>query len=237
MNLRRVLKTCLGILYPQTCYFCGKIGKERLCTDCAKKVEYIKEPRCKKCGKPIRYWEREFCHDCTGKDFTYEQGRSIWLHKGPVRWSVYQYKYHNHRIYAEFYAEELFRLYGHKLKEWNVDVIIPIPLHKKKKRKRGYNQAEVLAKRLGNLSGIRVDCKSVIRARNTKAQKELNDKERNKNLRNAFEVTKLGEADKNVLLVDDIYTTGSTIDSVSQILIEKGAKKVFFFTISIGQGF
>jgi len=237
MNFIGILKNCLGILYPQTCYFCGKVNREKICNECADKVEYIKEPSCKKCGKPIRYHESEYCHDCTERQFYYEQGKSVWLHKGPVRWSVYQYKYHNRRIHGEFYAEELFRLYGDELKAWDIDVIIPIPLHKKKRRKRGYNQAEILAKHLGKLSGIRVDTKAVVRVKNTKPQKELSDKERRKNLEKAFQVTKYWKREKHVLLIDDIYTTGNKIDAVSKVLKEKGAEKVMFFTISIGQGF
>ena len=197
----------MGMLYPQTCYFCGKISKECMCVECAGKVEYIEEPRCKKCGKPIRYAEKECCHDCTEHEFFYEQGKSIWLHKGPVRWSVYQFKYHNRRIFAEFYAEEWWRLYGHKLREWGIDVIVPIPLHPKRRRKRGYNQAEILALELGKRCNITVNKKAIIRVTNTKPQKELNDKERRKNLQHAFQTTKHCNKMKNVLLIDDIYLT------------------------------
>lgn len=200
-------------------------------------MEYIVEPRCKKCGKPIRYVEKEFCHDCAEQTFYYDQGKSIWLHKGRVRWSIYQFKYRNRRIYGEFYAQEWLRLYGAKLKEWQIQMIIPIPLHRKRKRKRGYNQSEILAKELGIRCGIPVDTKAVIRTIHTRPQKELNNKERRKNLKEAFCVTKHWKKVKNVLLIDDIYTTGNTIDSVARILKEKGAEKVYFLTISIGQGF
>ena len=227
----------MGMLYPQTCYFCGKICKDRMCIECRGKVEYIEEPRCKKCGKPIRYEEQEYCHDCTEQTFHYEQGMSIWLHKGPVRWSVYQFKYRNRRIFAEFYIEEWWRIYGKKLMEWSIDVIIPVPLHRKRRRKRGYNQSEILAKELGKRCNIPVDTKSVIRTVNTRPQKELNNKERQKNLRSAFDVTKYWKNAKKVLLIDDIYTTGNTIDSIARLLKQKGAEKVYFLTISIGQGF
>ena len=225
------------MLYPQTCYFCGKISRTPICSGCRGKIEYIGEPRCKKCGKPIRYEEQEFCSDCQAQLFHYEQGRSLWLHKGPVRWSIYQFKYRNRRIYGQFYAQELYRIYGEKLKEWEIDTIIPIPLHGKRKRKRGYNQAEIVAKHLGELSKIPVETKSLVRVRHTKPQKELNHKERKKTLKEAFQVTKHWKNRGNILLVDDIYTTGNTIDSAATVLKKKGAKKVWFFTISIGQGF
>lgn len=227
----------MGVLYPQTCYFCGKISSTPICFECREKIEYIREPRCKKCGKPLRYEEQELCGDCKEQSFHYEQGKSVWLHKGPVRWSVYQFKYKNRRIYGRFYAQEMYRIYGEKLKEWEIDTIIPIPLHPRRKRKRGYNQAEIVAKHLGKLCKLPVETKSVIRVRHTKPQKELNHKERKKNLKEAFRVTKHWKGGKNVLLVDDIYTTGNTIDSVAALLEKKAAKKVCFLSISIGQGF
>lgn len=232
-----IWKKCLEILYPQTCHFCGKVCRKEICKECMQKVEYIREPRCKRCGKPIRYEEAEFCHDCAVHSVAYEQGRSVWLHKGPVRWSIYQFKYHNRRIHGLFYAKEMYRLYGEKLAEWGIEVIIPVPLHKRRKRKRGYNQAEIIAKHLGRISGIPVETKAVARTHNTKPQKELNNKDRKKNLREAFRVSQAWNCPKNVLLVDDIYTTGNTIDAVARVLKEKGAYKVFFLTISIGQGF
>ena len=230
-------KKCLDLLYPQTCYFCGKVSKDKLCKSCLEKVIYIEEPRCKKCGKPIRYEEKELCYDCQQNDTYYEQGKSLWLHQGAVKWSVYQFKYHNRRIYGRFYAEEMYRLYGKKLEDWGIDVIIPIPLHPKRRRKRGYNQAEIIAKHLGRLSGIKVDPKAVVRVNDTKPQKQLNPKERKRNLQRAFRVYKKWEPVKRILLIDDIYTTGNTIDAVAKVLKEKGACKVWFLTISIGQGF
>lgn len=123
------------------------------------------------------------------------------------------------------------------METWGIDVLIPVPLHKKRKRKRGYNQAEILAKELGRITGIPVETKSVIRVRHTMPQKELSHRERRKNVKDAFETTTQCVIGKNVLLIDDIYTTGNTIDAVAKVLKEKADCKVFFFTISIGQGF
>ncbi len=175
--------------------------------------------------------------DCRKKAFHYEQGRSLWIHKGAVPWSIYQFKYHNRRIYGEFYAQELYRLYGKDIRRWGIDLIIPVPLHKKRRRKRGYNQAEVIAKHLGKLMDIPVDGKAVVRKRYTEPQKVLNDKERRKNLKGAFEVKKGKVQSGNILLIDDIYTTGSTIDEIARVIIEKKHNKIWFLTISIGQDF
>lgn len=225
------------MLYPKTCCFCGRVSHQEICDSCKEKVFYIQEPRCKKCGKPIRYEEQEYCLDCQKQSFHYVQGRSLWIHKGAVPWSIYQFKYHNRRIYGQFYAQELYRVYGRMIVEWGIDLIVPVPLHWRRRRKRGYNQAEIVAKNLGELTGIPVETGLVIRKKFTEPQKSLNNKERAKNLKGVFEVRKTTVRQKNILLIDDIYTTGSTIDEISKILLEKGHNKVWFLTISIGQDF
>ena len=236
-KLYKLMNTCLRMIYPQTCYFCGKINPTAICPACQKKIIYVKEPRCKQCGKPIRYEEKEYCEDCKREKLFYEQGRSIWVHKDPTAWSVYQFKYHNRRVYGEFYASEMWRIYGKKIKDWNIDTIVPVPLHWKRRLDRGFNQAEILAKHLGRYSGIPVQVKGVKRIRYTERQKSLGQKERKKNLTGAFVITKKWRKARNVLVIDDIYTTGNTINEISRILKQEGAEKVFFLTISIGQGF
>ena len=227
----------LRVLYPQTCCFCGEISNTPLCKTCESKIVYINEPRCKKCGKPIRYEEKEYCEDCKKRNFFYEQGRSVWLHKGPVAWSVYQFKYHNRRVFAEFYGEEMWRLYEKWIRAKEIDVIIPVPLHRRRKRNRGYNQAEVVAKVLSRSSGIPIENHAIKRIRYTERQKNLDHKERRKNLSGAFRVSAYWKKQKNVLLIDDIYTTGNTIDEIAKELKKNGVENVYFLTISIGQGF
>lgn len=195
----------------------------------------IEEPRCKKCGKPIRRKEAEFCYDCEREELCYEQGRSLWLHKMPVSSSIYAFKYKNRRVYGEVYGREMAKTFRKIIRLWEIDVIVPVPLHKKKQKKRGYNQAEILAKEIGSRVGIPVDITLVKRKMNTVPQKEFTRKERKKNLKNAFEVTGKVKG-KRVLIIDDIYTTGSTIDSISILLKKAGAEKTYFLTISIGQG-
>ncbi len=234
MNLGKRL---LDLLFPQRCCFCGKICKEEKCSSCAKQIVYIVEPRCKKCGRPVRYDDQEYCYECQKLTHFYEQGKNIWLHKNPVNTSIYQFKYHNRRIYGEYYAKEMYRLFQKDIQAWKIDVIIPVPLHKSRRRKRGYNQAEILAKALGKLADISVDTKVIVRKKSTKAQKELDAKSRRKNLKNAFEILHTQYEGKNILLIDDIYTTGSTIDAVAETLQAKMQCNIWFLTISIGQDF
>ena len=126
--------------------------------------------------------------------------------------------------------------YGYYLREKKVELIVPVPLHRKKMRIRGYNQAALLAEVLGEITGISVDEDILVRVKNTKPLKQLNDKERRRSIRGAFSVRKSVWA-KTIVLIDDIYTTGSTLDEAAQVLLKAGAEKVYFLTISIGQGY
>ena len=196
----------------------------------------IQEPRCKKCGKPIRKETEEYCYDCKRTEHYYEWGRSLWIHKEPVNEAIYAFKYKNKRIYGKIFARELAMVYGKCLKEENVELIIPIPLHKSRRRERGYNQTEILAKYLSEYTGIEVDQTSLVRNKRTSPQKHYNDKERKKNIRHAFTLKKEIHA-KSVLLIDDIYTTGSTIDEAARMLKKSGVINICFLTISVGQGY
>lgn len=160
----------------------------------------------------------------------------MWLHSDPVSGAVYRFKYNNKRSYAGIFAEELARRYGEQLKIWKIDEIIPIPLHSSRKRKRGYNQAELIAQELSVLTGIPCRSDVLFRIKKTKPQKELDDEERKRNLTGAFAVSGIWRAPQNILLIDDIYTTGSTMERAAKMLKMAGGENIYFLTISIGQG-
>lgn len=225
----------MDYVYPRTCPICTcllspKKG-ELICEECRQKLVYVKNPRCKKCGKPIEDFKKEFCKDCTRKNHYYKEGRVVWVYTKNMRQSVYRFKYDNKREYADFYVTELVKLYGGWVERLGVDAVIPVPLHKSKYRLRGFNQAEVLARGIGKKMNVPVLTEVVSRSRNTMAQKNLNDKERQENLKNAFKITDNEVQLNKVLLVDDIYTTGSTIDSVARVLRENGVKEVYYICL------
>ena len=151
--------------------------------------------------------------------------------------SIYQFKYHNQRRYGTIYAQEILYWYKDVIVSWHPDVIMPVPLHFRRKRKRGYNQARILAELIGTGTGIAVDSRHLIRRKYTNPQKILGHRQRKKNLKNAFAVKKDFVPVKKVLLIDDIYTTGSTIDAAAYMLKQRGVVNVYFLTISIGQGY
>ena len=188
-----------------------------------------------KCGKPIKREDEEYCRDCARMRRGYDQGRSVWTHTGSVPHAIYQFKFHNKRYHAKLFAGEMVRLYGDWIGRGGIEAVVPVPLHSSRRRKRGFNQAELLARELGRRMQIPVYARAVFRIRNTRPQKQLDGRERQENLKGAFAVSKRWNCPKSVLLVDDIYTTGSTIHRIAGLLKKAGVQKVYFMTISIGQ--
>lgn len=232
------------MIYPRRCPICGDIvtpKNEKACPDCKASLQVIKEPRCKKCSKPIENEEKEYCYDCETKHFHYKKGYALWVYDKRMRKSIGDFKYYNRKEYADFYVEELLKYYDMKIKEIGADALVPVPIHKSKLRIRGYNQAQILALKIGKALDIIVIDDLLIRDKRTLPQKGLNDKERLKNLTQAFSIDKSKMKTYNhinkVILVDDIYTTGSTIEACANVLHQNGVSEVYFVSLCIGKGF
>ena len=150
---------------------------------------------------------------------------------------MYRFKYSNKREYADFYAKEAVRIYGDWIRRKQIEAIVPVPMYRLKEKGRGYNQAAVFARTLGEKMNLPVEKRMVKRIRNTTPQKELNDVERKINLKKAFQLVPNIVKYRKILIVDDIYTTGSTIDAVAEVLLQAGVDEIYFLCISIGEGF
>ena len=227
----------LEILYPARCPVCHDVirGKGKVCTACRKRLPYLKEPKCKKCGKEIEKNEQEYCSDCQRFHHSFDRGASVFAYDPVMRRSISMFKYHNRREYAGFYAEEMYRNCQRFIRMCAPEVILPVPVHRYKKRQRGFNQAELVAKKLGRILNVPVDTKYLMRVEKTTPQKELTRQQRKANLRQAFAIRGTGKYYERVLLVDDIYTTGATVDAISEILRENQTKIIFFLTICVGR--
>ena len=177
----------------------------------------------------------EFCPDCSERRSHIVQGRSLWLHREPVAGALYRFKYRNRRQFGRTFARELAEQYTEQIDKWGIEEIIPIPLHTSRRKKRGFNQAEILAGELSAATGIPMSTDVLFRIKKTSPQKSLGKRERQGNMKGAFAVSKAWKARKNVLLIDDIYTTGATIEKAAQMLKKAGTQNVYFLTISIGQ--
>ena len=229
----------IGLLFPRRCPVCHEVVEDRgesACRICRLKLSYVKEPSCRRCGKPLLAEEQEYCRDCAVKKHMFRQGRAPLVYDEVMRRSISRFKYGGRREYAGFYAEEILRKCGKEAKNWGAEVIVPIPLHPSRRRKRGYNQAELLAAELSGRLEIPVDKRPLYRVKKTKPQKELSGKERAVNRKGAFAVRGDKAPYRKVLLVDDIYTTGSTIDEATRILLECGVGSVYFLCICVGRG-
>lgn len=231
----------LDILYPRRCALCDGVllPKEKfLCRRCEGRAAFITGDYCMKCGKPVE-GDEEYCPDCSRKETTFQCGRSVFVYDSLMRGSITRFKYHGRQEYAGFYAHAMYQQFHVWMDQIAPDALIPVPVHKERYRKRGYNQAELVAVELSRLCGVPVVSDYLLRTKNTLPQKELSDRERYVNLCRAFslrtETQELYKTMKCVILIDDIYTTGSTIEACAQILSRRGVCKIYFICISIGQ--
>lgn len=242
------------MLFPRRCPVCGQIVLPEgalICPGCMAKLHFIRQPSCKKCGTELIADRAEYCPDCLRRQRSFEYGIALIRYDTVAQKSMAAVKYKNRREYLDFYAEAIARRYGYFFELHKEAVLVPVPVHPARLRSRGFNQAGELAVRLGRLTGLSVNEALLVRTRKTAPQKDLGPDERLRNLRHAFAVTaQSGTLAGNwtqrtvqgvvlcipdtVVLVDDIYTTGSTIESCTRILKEVGVREVYFVSICIG---
>lgn len=235
VHARQLRDMLLDLLFPRRCPICGKISGG-ICADCKKKLPYIRQPFCLRCGRPVENVEDEYCADCRKHTHSFTQGRALWLYTGEMRKSIHAVKYQNKREYLEYFAKEMAEHFSREIADWQPEVIVPIPMHKSSIGVRGYNQAELLAVYLGWELGLPVEKKVLQKVRKTANQKELDHKSRRINLKGAFSVELPHGQEciwKKVLLVDDVYTTGSTLDEAALTLRKSGVQDVYFAAVCI----
>lgn len=238
-----MLQILLDMIYPVRCPICGEIvlpKGRKICKTCQEKLIYVEEPRCKRCSKPVEYEEQEYCGDCQRKQYHFDKGFAVWIYDDLMKHSIANFKYHGRKEYAKFYIQEVVRLYQGQIKAFAPDVLVPVPLHRSKYRERGYNQAELLAKGIGRELEIPVIPRLLIRNKKTLPQKKLSDKERLRNLIDAFRwnekvARRFPGRIKKVMLVDDIYTTGSTMEACSRVLNRAGVDQIYFMVLCVGK--
>ena len=150
--------------------------------------------------------------------------------------SVYRFKYAGRTEYAAFYGKDLYEKKAYWLKALRPDALVPVPIHSSRMRRRGYNQAALIARELSKYSGIPVREHLIRRNLRTQPLKDLSHTERQNNLKRAFKICQNDVKLNTIVIIDDIYTTGSTIDSITKVLKDAGIGKVFFITLTIGRG-
>lgn len=235
-------------LYPRRCPVCMEIVMPKgglVCKECSAKVPYIYGPRCYMCSKELEDEKQEYCYDCYCRLSRHLKAKTIFFdrcvaplkYNSDMRRTMEKLKYNNKREYAEFFADSILRVYGELIKNWEADILMPVPIHRLRMIKRGYNQAALIAGFIKEYLDIECMEDILIRTKNTHVQNKLNDKERVKNVTGAFKIQKNVVQCKKVILVDDIYTTGSTINSCAKTLKEAGASHVYAVCACIGAGY
>lgn len=234
---RAVYSGILQLLYPLRCPVCDRIVRpagERICLECLGRLKILTPPWCMKCGKKLRE-EGEYCADCRRKVHVFQRGRALYEYESAAL-PIYRFKYGGRQEYAEYFGGEMAEYLGDFIRSVQPDSLIPIPLHRKRKAVRGYNQAELLARAIGRRLEIPVDAKFLVREKNTVPLKYENPQERQNNLKKAFNIARNDVKLRRVILIDDIYTTGSTMDEAVRTLQAAGVREVWFIALACGTG-
>lgn len=240
MNL--IIDSLLQIVFPTRCPGCDKVlavGERGFCGGCTEQLHFLQEPLCPYCGKPIDR-DQMCCADCRAHPHSFTAGGAVLLYTGQMQESMARFKQGGRAEYGKVYGRLLWDAKREWLQRIREPVLVPVPVHSKRYRKRGYNQAEEIAKEMARLSGLPMRSDLLVRVKHTAPQKELSKRERSRNLQGAFrcraDYRKLCLQGKCAIIIDDIYTTGSTVEACSQTLLQAGFDKVYFLCVCIGKG-
>lgn len=224
------LKSLLEALLPACCLFCGQASPQRLlCPGCERDLPRI-EDCCRQCALPGTWGAARLCAECLRHQPAWDQAIAALVYEYPVDHLVRHFKFHKDMSCGQLLADELARAvllnFGQPefTPEQKPDWLIPVPLHFLRRCRRGFNQAELLAKELQRICGIPVQRKLLRRIAHTPAQSGLDRKARQKNLRDAFHCSSMQGA--HVALVDDVLTTGATLQECASVLKRAGASRV-----------
>lgn len=239
----RFWEALVDIFFPPACPICQRPRpiingrRENICKSCRKKAPYISGGTCFKCGKPLEDTDRELCKDCKSIKHEFLRSYAAFEYTDSLSKSIYQFKYYNKREYGIVYADELTKRLKNEIRAFDPDVIIPVPISKERRKIRKFNQAEIIAKRMAENLKIPYDDRLIRRIKNTIPMKKLNNTNRIKNLENAFQVSRNVVRYNKVIVVDDIYTTGATLDAITKELKRFKDLEVVGIVICVGQGF
>jgi len=229
----------VDFFFPPKCIFCGKSqGKwvpEQPCSPCLSQIKFFSSPRCPRCGLGFagKPGEDHLCSDCITEERYFNRARALGPYEGLILEAISRFKYHG--------VSRLALPLGHLLAEYQdadfalseFDLVLPVPLHPKRLRQRGFNQSLLLARRISRRRSIPLDFTALLRIHHTQPQTRLSGPERQKNIRGAFVVERPERVTgKKILLIDDVFTTGATVQECSKVLLQAGASQVDVLTLA-----
>lgn len=217
----------MDLLYLPHCGGCNTQGV-RWCEDCQKRVLIISPQICELCGQPQH--NQGLCSRCKKSPPPYSALISWATFSGPVRQVLLRLKYHHDLGLGEVLSRSL--IYYLQGLEWEIDMIVSIPLGVARLKRRGYNQADLIARPLASGSGYLYNKTAVIRERETLSQVGLTVSQRKSNMDGAFRADPLRVANRSILIVDDVSTSGATIEACTAAVLQAGARKVYGLTLA-----
>ena len=214
---KKLTKKLESIVFPPCCAICGKLNSKKCCKDCEKRINSQLNLNIE--NKAGYYFEKHMY---------------LFKYKNEIRNLILDYKFRDKSYLYELFAKIITKnekICGILEK---YDIIISVPIHKKRKKQRGYNQSELIARQISkNIANLQLENKAFIKIKNNKPQSTLNKKQRKQNVKNVYKLENKGKIEnKNIVLFDDIYTTGNTANEIAKILKQNGANKILVLTIA-----
>lgn len=228
IGLKQLQREVIDLFFPRLCVGCGKVG-DFICIKCSKKLSRLLPPVCQRCGKPES--SGAYCRECWGKHNDLNMIRSVFVFEGTIRSAIHEFKYRNlrsiagclSRYMADYFLEQ----------HLAADVLLPVPMHENRLKRRGYNQSELLAGRIAGIISVPARGDLLRRVRDNKPQtRTACAEERRSNMRDAFACTSSEVSGKDVVIIDDVCTSGATLEACAAALKLKGANKISGFTLA-----
>ncbi len=244
-------KNFINLIYPLSCLICkvrlNPLSDKPLCEICWNKIEFNSPPFCRVCGKhlpappetneatgPAKTQNLAFiCKDCQTFSYFFRTAHSVCIYDGIIKECIHLFKYKGKLSLVKPLGKLMIDFVHNFLDMKKIDLIIPVPLHSTKQRQRQFNQAQALAKSLSYAFSKRLQDKLFIKIKPGPAQVNLSRRERIKNVQGSFKIKNVRLLEnKNILLVDDVLTTGATVNECARTLLEGGANRVDVFTLA-----
>jgi ComF family protein len=240
--LRRALDALASVVFPAPCCICGETllsaSRIPICEACLNSFLPITEPMCQCCGRPFispvaAQAIRPLCRLCRAEKYAFQRARSYAIYNDPLVSAITLLKYEEVTRLGDWFAARLAEVVARAGKDLGADVVVPVPLHPDRERERGYNQAELIARPLARLLRLKLGPYLLVRTQPRPPQLLLSRAQRWESVRGAYATWQGVRVDKlRVLLVDDVLTTGATLDACARVLLKAGAASVFGLTVA-----
>ena len=230
--VQKILSWLGDYLFPSRCLVCSTVLVEcGLCADCYPTISFTTAYNmCSKCGN-IKTATDIFCADCLKYDYVFDVARSVLLYDKNSLGIIHKYKFYNCLYFSKIYARWIVDMWSDFILQY--DLLVPVPMHYTSLLSRGYNQSAILANKISRISGVVVDCDVLHKIKRNKNQRGMSAIDRESNVVGVFGLRKgMCIAGKSVLIVDDVFTTGATVNECARVLLSGGACNVGVITIA-----